>query len=233
MQLLLLCLFLPFLEQGRQELELVHDKLPELQPCVQHSLGMECWTPTLNLLPSERRPCGFMQMKILYANGYVCKSPSFGRDFYEGDVKLPDSFLPPQFGSAIRTLYPNKTSLAKLLIACNEIFIDRCGDQSLYLRAVLLELPVTGGFRRIYLPWPWDFHRTPRSFQERGRCWGGSGSGGMDKGLRRLPCAPAASGATHGACARDVGCPGSPRGQPGALHPLWNSGGIVPSARAS
>lgn len=107
MQLLLLCLFLPFLEQGRQELELVHDKLPELQPCVQHSLGMECWTPTLNLLPSERRPCGFMQMKILYANGYVCKSPSFGRDFYEGDVKLPDSFLPPslaqQSGRFIQT----------------------------------------------------------------------------------------------------------------------------------
>lgn len=98
MQLLLLCLFLPFpsfLEQGRQELELLHDKLPELQPCVLHSLGMECWTPTLHLLPSEPRPCGFMQMKILYANEHVCKSPSFGRDFYVGDVKSPDYFLPP------------------------------------------------------------------------------------------------------------------------------------------
>lgn len=40
----------------------------------------------------------------------------------------------------------SKQNKAKLLIAWNEISIDPCGDQSLYLRAALLELPVTGGF---------------------------------------------------------------------------------------
>lgn len=49
--------------------------------------------------------------------------------------------------SAIWTLfYPNKTSLAKLLIAQNKISIDWYKDQSLYLRAALLALPVTGIF---------------------------------------------------------------------------------------
>lgn len=87
--------------------------------------------------------------------------------------------------SAIRALYPNKTSLAKLLIACNEIFIDRCGDQSLYLRAALLELPVTGGFRRaLSAPAPGIF----TALQGLSRSGAGAGEDRGQVGRRRGFC---------------------------------------------
>lgn len=50
-----------------------------------------------------------MQMKILHANKYVYKSPSFDWYFYVGDIKIQDyclpqfHFLAPQSGHFIQT----------------------------------------------------------------------------------------------------------------------------------
>lgn len=177
-------------------------------------------------------------------NRCVCKSPSFDRYFYVGDVKskIAGLFSPPRprFHSLAQQsghFVPTKQAWQKLLIAWNKLVIDRGGDQSLYLRAAL---PVTGGFHRaVSVPAPATFTQDSKVFPGTGQVLGGNPAQvGRSRGLCRLPSAPRSHRRCPRLCVtqepfgRDVGCPGSPSGRLGALRPLWHHGGIIPLAGA-